>query len=176
MTKTKLQAVMLAVAVAIGAGSISVSAYAAGPTNSPAAAKTLNAANAALKAKKWDEAVGHLKEVNGVAGHTPADTYLANQMLAYIYVTQNKYAEAAPILEAQLGSSFASAAEKNTINKQLLGIYFNLKNYAKVIELGQSLVASGAADGSTYNVMAQAYDKLGKLGDAVKFIKARVDA
>ena len=54
MTKTKLQAVMLAVAVAIGAGSISVSAYAAGPTNSPAAAKTLNAANAALKAKKWD--------------------------------------------------------------------------------------------------------------------------
>jgi hypothetical protein len=27
-------------------------------------------------------------------------------MLAYIYVTQNKYAEAAPILEAQLGSSF----------------------------------------------------------------------
>jgi len=176
MTKTKLQAVMLAVAVAIGAGSISASAYAAGPTNSPAAAKTLNAANAALKAKKWDEAIGHLKEVNGVAGHTPADTYLANQMLAYIYVTQNKYAEAVPILEAQQGSSFASAAEKTTINKQLLGIYFNLKNYAKVIELGQSLVASGAADGSTYNVMAQAYDKLGKLGDAVKFIKARVDA
>jgi hypothetical protein len=176
MTKTNLQAVMLAVAVAIGAGSISTSAYAAGPTNSPAAAKTLNAANAALKAKKWDEAVGHLKEVNGVAGHTPADTYLANQMLAYIYVTQNKYAEAAPILEAQLGSSFASTAEKNTINKQLLGIYFNLKNYAKVIELGQALVTSGTADGSTYNVMAQAYDKLGKLGDAVKFIKARVDA
>ena len=176
MTKTTLQAVMLAVAVAIGAGSISTNAYAAGPTNSPAAAKTLNAANAALKAKKWDEAVGHLKEINGVAGHTPADTYLANQMLAYIYVTQNKYAEAAPILEAQLGSSFASAAEKNTINKQLLGIYFNLKNYAKVIELGQALVTSGAADGSTYNVMAQAYDKLGKLGDAVKFIKARVDA
>jgi tetratricopeptide (TPR) repeat protein len=97
-------------------------------------------------------------------------------MLAYIYVTQNKYTEAAPILEAQLNSSFASTAEKNTINKQLLGIYFNLKNYAKVIELGQALVTSGVADGSTYNVMAQAYDKLGKLGDAVKFIKARVDA
>lgn len=176
MTKTTFKAVLLAVAVAVSAGSISSTALAAGPTNSPAAAKTLNAANAALKAKKFDEVIGHLKEISSIAGHTPADTYLANQMLAYVYVTQNKYAEAAPILEAQLGSSFASAAEKNTINKQLLGIYFNLKNYTKVVELGQALVTAGTADGSTYNVMAQAYDKLGKLGDAVKFIKARVDA
>ena len=59
---------------------------------------------------------------------------------------------------------------------QLLGIQFNLKNYAKVVEMGQGLVSSGAADATTYNVMAQAYEKQGKLGDAIKFVKGRVDA
>ncbi len=176
MTKTTFQAVILAVAVAVGGVAFTSAALAAGPTNSPAAGATLRDAQAAMKAKNWDEAITHLKEVNNLAGHTPADTYIANQMLSFILVSQNKYGEAASVLEAQLGSSFATAAEKTQITKQLLGIQFNLKNYAKVIEMGQGLVSSGAADATTYNVMAQAYEKQGKLGDAIKFVKGRVDA
>ena len=176
MTKTTFQAAILAVAVAVGGVSFTTTALAAGPTNSPAAGATLRDAQAAMKAKKWDEAITHLKEVNNLAGHTPADTYIANQMLSFILVSQNKYGEAASVLEAQLGSSFATAPEKTQITKQLLGIQFNLKNYAKVVEMGQGLVSSGAADATTYNVMAQAYEKQGKLADAIKFVKGRVDA
>ena len=175
MTKTSFKAIVLAVAMTVGGSALPHTALAAGPTNSPAAGKTLLAANTAMRAKKWDEAMTHLKEVNNIAGHTAADTYIANQMMAFVLVSQQKYAEAAPILESQMSSSFASATEKNQINKQLLPIYLNLKNYPKVIEIGQALVAAGTADGTTYNVMAQAYEKQGKLGDAIKFMKSRID-
>ncbi len=175
MTKTSFHAVVLAVAMAVGAGSFTTSACAAAPANSPAAGKTLQAAAAAVKAKKWDEAVTHIKEVNGIAGHTPADIYLANTMLVNVLLNQQKYAEVAPVIEQQLNSSFASTAEKNFFNKQLVSIYLGLKNYPKVIEVGQTLVAAGTADATTYNVMAQAYEKQGKLPDAIKFMKSRIE-
>ena len=113
MTKTTFQAAILAVAVAVGGVSFTSAALAAGPTNSPAAGATLRDAQAAMKAKKWDEAITHLKEVNNLAGHTPADTYIANQMLSFILVSQNKYGEAASVLEAQLGTRMADPVDRN---------------------------------------------------------------
>ncbi len=175
MIKSSFHAVVLAVAVAVGGISYTSQSLAANAV-SAAAATQLDAANKAVRAQKWDEAITHLREVNGIAGKTPYDTHVMNQLMSFALLRQNKFAEAAPILETQLGSSFTTAAEKTVINKQLLGIYFNLKNYPKVIELGQAMVGAGAADATTYNVMAQAYDKSGKLGDAIKFIKGRVDS
>jgi tetratricopeptide (TPR) repeat protein len=96
-------------------------------------------------------------------------------MLVNVLLNQQKYAEVAPVIEQQLNSSFASTAEKNFFNKQLVSIYLGLKNYPKVIEVGQAMVAAGTADATTYNVMAQAYEKQGKLPDAIKFMKSRID-
>jgi tetratricopeptide (TPR) repeat protein len=175
MTKTKFHAVILAVAVAVGGVSFTTQALAAQAV-SAAVAVPLKAANDAVRAQKWEEALTHLREVNGIAGKTAYDTYVMNQLMGFALVRSNKYAEAATVMEAQLGSSIPTASEKTQINKQLLGIYFNLKNYPKVIELGQTLVNSGAADATTYNVIAQAYDRSGKLPDAVKFVKGRVDS
>lgn len=175
MTKSKFHAVVLAVAVAVGGLSLSTGALAA-QNVSASVAVPLKAANDAVRAQKWEEALTHLREVNGIAGKTAYDSYVMNQLMSFALVKTNRYGEAATVMESQLASSVPTAAEKIQINKQLLGIYFNLKNYPKVIEMGQGLVASGAADATTYNVMAQAYDRSGKLGDAVKFVKGRVDS
>ncbi|MFM1887458.1 MAG: hypothetical protein RL026_2615 [Pseudomonadota bacterium] len=175
MSKNSLHAVIVAVAVAIGGGVMSHTAVAA-QSVSAAVAKPMDAANKAVRAKKWDEAIVHLREVNGISGKSAYDTHVMNQLMGYALVSQGKQAEALPYLEAQAGSAFSSAAEKTNLNKQMLVIHFNLKNYPKAVEMGQSLIASGAADASTFNVMAQAYEKQGKLGDAVKFVKNRVDS
>ena len=174
MTKTIFRAAIVAVAMFGGAVGLSTEAVAANAV-SAAVAKPLDAANKAVRAQKWDEALTRLHEVQAIGNKTPYDTYVMNELMGFALVRTNKYAEAAPIMEANQASSFSSPAEKTQISKQLLGIYFNLKNYPKVIELGQSLINSGAADATTYNVIAQAYDRSGKLGDAVKFIKGRVD-
>lgn len=174
MTKTTFHAVLVAVAVAVGGISYTAPVV-AGQAMSAAVAKPLDAANKAIRAKKWDEALGHLREVNGISGKSAYETHVMNQLMAFALANKGAYAEAVPYIEAQINSSQASASEKTQLNKQLLGIQFNLKNYAKAVELGQALIASGAADSTTFNVMAQAYEKQGKLGDAVKFIKGRVD-
>lgn len=174
MTKTSFHAVILAVAVAVGGACFTADAVAAQAV-SAAVAKPLDAANKAVKAGKWDEAIAKLHEAGAVSSKTAYDTYVMNQLLSYALLKQNKQAEAVPVLEAILGSGQASAGEKIQVNKQLLGIYYGQKNYAKAIEIGQGLIASGAADNTTYGAIAQAYEKQGKLGDAVKFVKGRID-
>jgi tetratricopeptide (TPR) repeat protein len=174
MTKTTFHAVLVAVAVAVGGSYPTISG--AAEAVSAAVAKPLDAANKAIRAGKVDEGLAKLREVDGTTGKTAYDTYVMNQLLAYAHVRKNNYAEAAKAMEAQLASSFPSASEKNTLNKQLLGIYFNQRNYAKAVDLGNALVSAGVADSTTYNVLAQAYDKQGKLPEAVKLVKTRVNA
>jgi tetratricopeptide (TPR) repeat protein len=174
MTKSAFHAVILAVAAAVGGASFTTQAVAAQAV-SAAVAKPLDAANKAIKAGKFDEAISKLREVGAASGKTAYDSYVMNQLLSYVLLKQNKFADAVPVLEAILNSGLAPGAEKTTINKQLLGIYFSQKNYAKTIEIGQGLIASGTADNVTYGAVAQSYERQGKLGDAVKFVKSRID-
>jgi hypothetical protein len=175
MTKSAFRAVILAVVAAVGGTSFTTD-VAAAQAVSAAVAKPLDAANKAVKAGRLDEAIAKLREVSAISGRTPYDTYVMNQLLSFALLKQNKFADAAPVLESNLNSGLASPAEKTTINKQLLGIYFSQKNYAKTLEIGQGLIAAGTADNVTYGAVAQSYERQGKLGDAVKFVKARVDA
>ena len=175
MTKKSIHAVILAVAVATGGASFTSIATAAAPALSAAVATPLDAANKAIKANRLDEALVKLREVAAVSGKTPAETHIMNQLLSFVLLKQNKFAEALPVLEQMLASGTTTAAEKTTINKQLLGIYSAQKNYPKMLELGQSLITAGAADSATFGAVATAYEKTGKLGDAVKFVKGRID-
>ncbi|MEN9706354.1 MAG: hypothetical protein RLZZ393_2233, partial [Pseudomonadota bacterium] len=176
MTKNSVHAVILAVAVAAGGASFTSIAQAAAPAMSAAVATPLDAANKAIRANKLDEALAKLREAAAVSGKTPHETYVMNQLLSFVLLKQNKFADALPVLEQMLASGNASAAEKSTINKQLLGIYSAQKNYPKMLELGQGLITAGAADSATFGAVATAYEKTGKLGDAVKFVKSRIDS
>jgi hypothetical protein len=69
-----------------------------GPQVSKAAAKPLKAAQDALKDKKLDEALTHLKEAQDVKERTAYDNFVINQDLLYIYVQKQDYTQAAPIL------------------------------------------------------------------------------
>lgn len=176
MTKHSFKAVILAVAVATGGASFTTVATAAAPAMSAAVATPLDAANKAIRANRLDEALAKLREAGAVSGKTPHETHVMNQLLSFVLLKQNKFAEALPVLEQMLGSGQATPAEKTTINKQLLGIYSAQKNYPKMLEVGQGLIAAGAADSATFGAVATAYEKTGKLGDAVKFVKSRIDS
>ncbi|RYG24549.1 MAG: hypothetical protein EON93_22960, partial [Burkholderiales bacterium] len=176
MIKSTVRALLIATVLTAAGTATLPSIAAAAESVSAASAKTLDAANKAVKASNWDQAIAELQKVNAIPNKTAYDTYVMNQLLAFAYTKKNNFVEAAKAMEAQLASSYATPAQKVQLNKQLLGVYFNQKNYAKAADLANQLVSSGAADAATYNVLAQAYDKQGKLPEAVKLVKARVDA
>lgn len=145
------------------------------PTNSKVAGKPLQAAKASLDGKRYQEAITRLKEVQGLSGKNAYDDHLINEMLSYAYVKTNQYAEAAKVIESDLDSSFNSPAEQQKRVRQLLQIHYTLKNYDKVLSLGDRAVKGGYADDEIYTWMGQAYFLKGDYKGAAKFMETQVN-
>src|SRR6185312_2114344 len=64
-------------------------------TISKGESKFLPKANDLMKEKKWQDALGVLKQAEGVSGKTPWDEHLINEMYGFIYVRTNNLPEAA---------------------------------------------------------------------------------
>lgn len=169
MSKSVFPAVAAAVALLAGSAT---GAWAAEAKNtvSKAAGKQLQDSQKAMQSKNYPECVKKAQEALAVPGHTPYDTYVANQLLAPCYARTNQNAEAAAALEAQLDSGFMPADQQNPTIKQLALIAYSAKNYPKAVELGQRLIKAGAADAETYTVVAQGLYLQKKYSEAAKFL------
>ena len=143
-------------------------------TVSKAAGKPLKAAQEAMNAKKYPEALARLKEVQAVPGKTPAEEHLMNEMLGYVLVKQQNYAEAAKVLETDLDSGSVTGGDVAKRVRQLLTINYQLKNYDKVIALGDRAIKGGYADDDIYTYVGQSYYLKGDFKGAAKFIDAYV--
>jgi hypothetical protein len=55
-------------------------------TVSKALAKPLKAAQEAMQAKKYPDALAKLKDAQGMSGKSPYDEHLINEMLGFVYV------------------------------------------------------------------------------------------
>jgi TolA-binding protein len=172
-----LTALALSAVVACVIGFAPVSpAFAQGkPTNSKAAAKPLKAAKETLDAKRYQQAITQLKEVQNIQGRNAYDDHLINEMLGYAYVKTNQYAEAAKVLETDLDSGFVTGNDAAKRVRQLLQINYTLKNYDKVLALGDRAVKGGYADDEIYTWMGQAYFLKGDYKGAAKFMEAQVN-
>ena len=168
MSKSLFPAVVTAVALLAGAHG----AFAAEAKNtvSKAAAKQLKATQDASTAKNYADCVTKGKDALNIAGITPYDKYVANQLLAFCYARQNNAEGAAAALEAQLDSGFMPADQQNPTIKQLALIAYNAKNFPKAAELGNRLIKSGGGDAETYTVVGQALFLQNKFSESAKFL------
>jgi Tfp pilus assembly protein PilF len=137
-----------------------------GPQVSKAAAKPLKAAQDALKDKKLDEALTHLKEAQEVKDRTAYDNFVINQDLLYIYVQKQDYGQAAPILEQTAQSQYATPDQQKTWLKALFAIDYQQKDYQKTVDIGEQLIKRGSTDSETLSTIADSQNKLGKFKDA----------
>lgn len=179
MMKAKfVTAFLLGVAV-LGVSSVAVqsTAHAADekPKVSKAAAKPLKAAQDAMQAKKYPEALAKLKDVQAVAGKNAYDEHLMNEMFGFVYVRTNQYAEAAKSLEAGLNSGFLDPSEVSQRVKALAQVNYQIKNYDKAIEFGNRAVKGGFADDDMYTLLSQAYYIKGDYKGTLKFVDTYVD-
>jgi len=145
------------------------------PKNSAALAKPLKEANDDIKAKKYSDAIAKLKTAEGMAGKTPADQYIIDQMLSFSYIKTQQYPEAAKYLEAELDSGMVPQAEQPTLIKQLATINYQIKNYDKAIDFGNRAVKGGFADDSIRTIVGQSYYLKGDWKNTLKFEEGIVD-
>jgi tetratricopeptide (TPR) repeat protein len=145
-------------------------------TNSPKLAAPLKAANEDIKAKKYSDAITKLREAEGIAGKTPYDQHLINDMLSFAYIKTQNYAEAAKTMEAELNDGFVPAAEVPQKVKALAEINYQQKNYDKAIEFGNRAIKDGYADETVRTIVGQSYYLKGDWKNTYKFEEGIADA
>ena len=140
-----------------------------GPKNSPALAKPLKEANDALKAKNYSDAITKLRAAEGVAGKTPGDQYIIDEMLSFAYIKTQNYPEAAKVMEAKLDSGLTPQSEQPMLVKQLATINYQIKNYDKAVDFGNRAIKGGYADDQIKTIVGQSYYLKGDWKNTLKF-------
>jgi tetratricopeptide (TPR) repeat protein len=167
--------VLLAGAVGMGYHGAAQAQAQGKPAVSKAVAKPLKAAQEAMEARRYPEALARLREVQAIQGKSAYDQYLLDEMLGYIAVRTKDYAEAARALEAGLNSPYFDRSEAAQRINALAQVNYALKNYDKSIEYGNRAVKAGSADDELYTLVAQAYYLKGDNRGTKRFVESYVD-
>jgi tetratricopeptide (TPR) repeat protein len=146
------------------------------PTVTKELAKTLKAAQDAVQAKKYSEALVKLKEAESNPKKSPFDQHIINELGAFAYAKTNNPAEAAKANEALVNDGFTPQSEIPQRIKAVVTSAFNAKNFDKAIDYGNRAVKGGFADEEIKDVMAQSYYLKGDYKNTVKFLQPMIDA
>ena len=160
---------MLSVAMIglLGVSSTVLAADAAAPTVSKGVAKPLKAAQDALAAKNYDEAIAHIKEAQAVSGEKSAyDQYAMNGLLLQAYNGKHDTASVVPVLQLLVQSQYTNADQRRSFYKFIAGYEFQEKDYSKALEAANDAVKNGATDVDTQNLIAKSEYLSGKYKDA----------
>jgi tetratricopeptide (TPR) repeat protein len=116
----------------------------------------LKAAQDAIQKKRWDAALGKIREADATPGKTAFDQYKINEMLWYVYLQQGRNADAARVLEGQIASGQMPAGEKVQRTKTLAQLYSRAGNYAKSSQVANQYLKSVPGDKDMQLLVANA--------------------
>jgi tetratricopeptide (TPR) repeat protein len=103
--------------------------------------KPMSAAEKAFNDKQWDAVLASVAEAEAVpVEKTVFDKYWISEFRGRAYINQKKYAEAGKELEANLASPCMEEADKAARQKTVLQLAFQVKDYPKVIEVGNQIM------------------------------------
>ncbi|MGA2342229.1 MAG: tetratricopeptide repeat protein [Steroidobacteraceae bacterium] len=130
-------------------------------------AKEMTAAQKALQAQQWQEAVKNLEQAQTKSGLTPFDEKTIHYMLGFANVRLNNLKVAQSEFEKALATGAATAEESGQMTKTLFAISASTQQYQKTIDYGKQLVDAGTATTENLLIIAQSYYQLKDCKDAV---------
>ena len=145
------------------------------PTNSAKLAEPLKKAQEDVTNKRYAEAITKLKDAESIAGKTPYDQHLINEMLTFSYIKTQNYTEAAKTMEAEIDDGFVPAADMNQKVKALAELNYQIKNYDKVVDFANRAVKGGFADERMNTLLGQSYYLKGDWRGTLKYEEGIVD-
>jgi len=136
------------------------------PTVSNKLAKPLKAAQDALTAKNYDEAMAKIKEAQAQPEKTPYDNWVINTFLLKMYAGKQDMANEVPIIESLAQSQYTTPDQKKLYLKSVAAYYYQTKDYNKALETASEAVEAGANDSDTMGLIARSEYLTGKYKDA----------
>ena len=155
------------VALPLLSGAVIAADQPAGPTVSKGVAKPLKAAQDAMTAKNYDEAISKIKEVQSQPGEKTAyDNFAMDILLFQAYNQKHDMASAVPVLAAAAQSQYATSDQKKVWLKNIALYYFQEKDYNKALDAANEAVKAGLNDSEMLNLIAKSQYLLGKYKEA----------
>jgi tetratricopeptide (TPR) repeat protein len=130
-------------------------------------AKEMTAAQKALQAQQWQEAIKNLEAAQTKSGLTAFDEKTIHYMLGFANVRLNNLKVAQAEFEKALATGAATGEETSTMNKTLFAIAASTGQYQKAIDYGKQMVDAGTATNDNLLIIAQSYYQLKDCKDAV---------
>ena len=136
------------------------------PTVSNKLAKPLKAAQDALAAKNYDEALQKIKEAQSQPDRTAYDNWVINTFLLKTYAGKQDMANEVPIIETLAQSQYTTADQKKIYLKSVSQYYYQTKDYNKALDTANEAMKAGANDSDTLGLIARSQYLTGKYKDA----------
>jgi hypothetical protein len=134
----------------------------------PEVGKPLQAAQDLMKANKFKDALGKVREADAVSGKTPYETYMVERMRASAATGAKEGDVAIKAYEAVIASGKAPAADQIKIIEALATNYYNSRDFAAAIKWGQRYYKEGGSGGQIRTLMIQSYFQSGDFAASAK--------
>jgi outer membrane protein assembly factor BamD (BamD/ComL family) len=123
-------------------------------------AKEMTAAQKALQAGQWAEALKNLEAAQTKSGLTPFDEKTIYYFTGFANVKLGNLKAAQAAFEKSLATGAASAEDKTSITRTLFGIAASSNQYQKTIDYGKEMADAGTATPNDLAIIAQSYFQL----------------
>ena len=176
---TRIAVLVAAFGLQLGAGMImplSTAQAQAKDVVRPELAKPLQAAQDAIRAQKYKEALSRVQDADAVGGKTPFETYMIDRTRGAAAMGAGDNEMAARSFEAALNSGRMTPAEQGKVIEALSSLYYRAADYPKAIIWLQRAIKDGLGNGETRALLTQAYYLNGDLDKAQKDLQADLAA
>jgi hypothetical protein len=127
------------------------------PAISPKVGNALHAAQEAIQKQDWDGAFAKVQEAQGIASKTPYDDFQIAEMLGYVELKRQHYAEASAAFEQSITSGQLPPAETTERLKLVAQLALQLKDYAKAAKFATRAIESiSTPEPELYSLLGQA--------------------
>jgi outer membrane protein assembly factor BamD (BamD/ComL family) len=123
---------------------------------SPAIQKPLVAAQNAITAKNWDEALVQIQAAQAVEPKSPYDAFMVDELGWYVYLQKKDYVKSAEALERSLATGMVPEADKSQRLRALTQMQLQNKDYTKAIVTGTEYLKLNPSDADIALNVAQA--------------------
>ena len=130
-------------------------------------AKEMTAAQKAMQAQQWQEAIKNLEAAGTESGLTAFDQEKIHYFEGVSYIRLNNLKAAQAEFEKAIATGAAPAEDSAQITKILFQISASTGQYQKTIDLGKQLVDAGTSTAENMLIISQSYYQLKNCKDAV---------
>lgn len=123
-------------------------------------AKEMTAAQKALQANQWADAIKDLDAAEGKAGLTPFDVKTIHYFKGFANIKLGNLKVAQVEFEKALATGAVGAEEKASMTRTLFGIAAQSQQYQKTIEYGKEMAEAGSATPNDLLIITQSYFQL----------------